>query len=62
MEKVRIVVIRNTIAPYRHPLFEELAKRVKLNVYYSAVKHEIARKTYMIRRTCLLSSRGNLGQ
>ena len=39
MNKVRVTLIHNTIAPYRHPLFEELAKRVKLTVYYCTVKH-----------------------
>ena len=39
MNKVRVAVIHNTIAPYRHPLFEELAKRVELTVYYCAAKH-----------------------
>jgi glycosyltransferase involved in cell wall biosynthesis len=37
--KVKVAVIHNTIAPYRHPLFEELAKRVELTVYYCAAKH-----------------------
>ena len=39
MNKARVALIHNTIAPYRHPLFEELAKRVKLTVYYCTVKH-----------------------
>lgn len=39
MNKVRVALIHNTIAPYRHPLFEELAKRVKLTVYYCTVKY-----------------------
>jgi len=39
MNKVRVALIHNTIAPYRHPLFEELAERVKLTVYYCTVKH-----------------------
>jgi glycosyltransferase involved in cell wall biosynthesis len=39
MSKVRVAIIHNTIAPYRHPLFEELSKKVELTVYYCAIKH-----------------------
>ena len=39
MNKVRVALIHNTIAPYRHLLFEELAERVKLTVNYCTVKH-----------------------
>jgi len=31
--------VHNTIAPYRHPLFEKLSKIVDLIVYYCTVKH-----------------------
>jgi len=39
MKNVKVILIHNTIAPYRHPLFEELSKKVDLMVYYCSVKH-----------------------
>lgn len=31
--------MHNTIAPYRHPLFEKLSQNLDLIVYYCSVKH-----------------------
>src|SRR3990170_8918814 len=39
MRKLRVAIIHNTIAPYRHPLFEELSKKTNLMVYYCSVKY-----------------------
>jgi len=36
---VKVIIVHNTVAPYRHPLFEELSKYVKLTVYYCSLKH-----------------------
>ncbi len=38
MRKCKVAIIHNTIAPYRHPLFEELSKDVDLVVYYCTIK------------------------
>jgi len=38
MNNVKVILIHNTIAPYRHPLFEELSKKVNLMVYYCSIK------------------------
>ena len=35
--RVKVALVHNTIAPYRHPLFEALAKIVDLTVYYCSV-------------------------
>ena len=37
--RLKVAVIHNTIAPYRHPLFEGLSKSTDLIVYYCSVKH-----------------------
>ncbi|MHA1974833.1 MAG: glycosyltransferase family 4 protein [Candidatus Hodarchaeales archaeon] len=37
--KVKIILIHNTVAPYRHALFEKLSQVVDLMVYYCSVKH-----------------------
>ena len=39
MRKIKVALIHNTIAPYRHPLFERLSRNVDLKVYYCSVKH-----------------------
>jgi glycosyltransferase involved in cell wall biosynthesis len=39
MNNVKVILIHNTIAPYRHPLFEGLSKSVDLMVYYCSVKY-----------------------
>ena len=36
---VKVIIIHNTVAPYRHPLFEVLSKYVELTVYYCSLKH-----------------------
>jgi hypothetical protein len=41
MNNVKVILIHNTVAPYRHPLFEELSKKVDLMVYYCSVKHSL---------------------
>jgi len=46
MRYLRIVILHNTIAPYRHPLFEGLSKSVNLLVYYCSVKHS-SREWYL---------------
>jgi glycosyltransferase involved in cell wall biosynthesis len=38
MRNVKVILIHNFIAPYRHPLFEELSKKVDLIVYYCSIK------------------------
>jgi len=37
--KVKVAFIHNTIAPYRHPLFEKLSQTTDLIVYYCSLKH-----------------------
>lgn len=39
MKNLKVAFIHNTIAPYRHPLFEALSEFVDLTVYYCSVKH-----------------------
>jgi len=41
MNNVKVIIIHNTIAPYRHPLFEELSKKVNLMVYYCSIKENL---------------------
>ena len=41
MKNVKVILIHNTIAPYRHPLFEELSKKVNLMVYYCSIKENL---------------------
>jgi glycosyltransferase involved in cell wall biosynthesis len=41
MNNVKVILIHNTIAPYRHPLFEELSKKVNLMVYYCSKKENL---------------------
>lgn len=38
MTRLKLAIIHNTITPYRHPLFEMLARSLDLVVYYSSVK------------------------
>ena len=38
MGNVKVILIHNIIAPYRHSLFEELSKKVDLTVYYCSIK------------------------
>jgi len=38
MNKLKIVLLHNTVAPYRHPLFEKLARKVDLTVLYCSDK------------------------
>jgi glycosyltransferase involved in cell wall biosynthesis len=38
MFHIDVAVVHNTIAPYRHPLFEKLSKTVTLVVYYCSAK------------------------
>jgi len=37
--KYKVAIVHNTIAPYRHPLFEKLSQNLDLIVYYCSVKH-----------------------
>jgi glycosyltransferase involved in cell wall biosynthesis len=39
MQRVKLAIVHNTIAPYRHPLFEKLSQDLDLIVYYCAAKH-----------------------
>jgi len=39
MSCVKVTIVHNTIAPYRHPLFEQLSKTVDLMVYYCSIRH-----------------------
>jgi len=41
MNNVKVILIHNVIAPYRHPLFEELSKKVNLMVYYCSIKENL---------------------
>ena len=41
MKKKNVAFIHNTIAPYRHPLFEKLSEFVDLTVYYCSVKNNM---------------------
>jgi len=37
--RIKVALMHNTIAPYRHPFFEALAKIVDLTVYYCSMRH-----------------------
>ena len=37
--RIRVALVHNIIAPYRHPFFETLAKIVDLTVYYCSMQH-----------------------
>ncbi len=37
--KWKVAIVHNTIAPYRHPLFEKLSQNLDLIIYYCSVKH-----------------------
>jgi len=39
MHRVKLAIVHNTIAPYRHPLFEALSQDLDLMVYYCSVRH-----------------------
>jgi len=39
MRREKLAIVHNTIAPYRHPLFESLSQDLDLMVYYCSVKH-----------------------
>ncbi len=39
MPSIKVAIVHNTIAPYRHPLFERLSETVDLTVYYCSMKH-----------------------
>jgi len=39
MHRLKLAIVHNTIAPYRHPLFESLSQDLDLVVYYCSVKH-----------------------
>ena len=39
LKNLRVAIIHNTVAPYRHSLFEKLSKYTSLIVYYCSVKH-----------------------
>jgi len=38
-KKYTVAVVHNTVAPYRHVLFEELSRYLDLRVYYCSLKH-----------------------
>lgn len=38
---MKVALLHNTIAPYRHTLFEKLSEFVDLTVYYCSVKHRM---------------------
>ena len=37
----KVFILYYTMAPYRHPLFEELSKDLDLTVYYLSKKHNL---------------------
>ena|SRR4030067_3869850 len=39
MYRLRLAIVHNTIAPYRHPLFEKLSRDWDLMVYYCSTKN-----------------------
>ena len=39
--KCRVAIVHNTVAPYRHPLFEKLSQNLDLTVYYCSVKYSL---------------------
>ena len=38
-KKRTVAIVHNTVAPYRHVLFEELSRYLDLRVYYCSLKH-----------------------
>lgn len=40
-KKCTVAVVHNTVAPYRHPLFEKLSRHLYLRAYYCSLKHSL---------------------
>ena len=41
LKRLKVAIVHNTVAPYRHPLFEGLSKKVDLMVYYCSIKESL---------------------